>query len=109
MVTGSANGVANGAANGSAAKEQVGWLDVLIYHLASPKSRPCSSCRAPQVFLVFGKSGWIGGLLGQLLKERGLKFEYANARLEERAEVIADLERVSPNLIGVDCVQRQSP
>ena len=48
-----------------------------------------------QVFLVFGKSGWIGGLIGQLLKERGLKFEYANARLEERSEVIADIERVS--------------
>lgn len=48
-----------------------------------------------QVFLVFGKSGWIGGLIGQLLKERGLKFEYANARLEDRTEVIADLERVS--------------
>ena len=43
---------------------------------------------------MFGKSGWIGGLIGQLLKERGLKFEYANARLEDRAEVIADLERV---------------
>jgi len=46
------------------------------------------------VFLVFGKSGWIGGLIGRLLKERGLKFEYANARLEDRSEVIADLERV---------------
>lgn len=58
------------------------------------------------MFLVFGKSGWIGGLLGQLLKERGLKFEYANARLEDRAEVIADLERVSArSLIGVGCVQ----
>ena len=50
--------------------------------------------RGLQVFLVFGKSGWIGGLIGQLLKERGLKFEYANARLEDRAEVIADIERV---------------
>ena len=43
---------------------------------------------------MFGKSGWIGGLIGQLLKERGLKFEYANARLEERSDVIAELERV---------------
>ncbi len=51
-----------------------------------------------QVFLVFGKSGWIGGLIGQLLKERGLKFEYANARLEDRSEVIADLERVNSSI-----------
>ena len=58
------------------------------------RSVRCASVNA-QVFLVFGKSGWIGGLIGQLLKERGLKFEYANARLEDRSEVIADLERVS--------------
>lgn len=58
----------------------------------------CASVNA-QVFLVFGKSGWIGGLIGQLLKERGLKFEYANARLEDRSEVIADLERVSSILM----------
>lgn len=69
MVSDIANGATNGSANGSA---------------------------KDQVFLVFGKSGWIGGLIGQLLKERGLKFEYANARLEERSDVIAELERVKP-------------
>lgn len=57
------------------------------------------------MFLVFGKSGWIGGLLGQLLKERGLKFEYANARLEDRAEVIADLERVRFQCFPFVCLQ----
>jgi hypothetical protein len=41
------------------------------------------------VFLVFGKSGWIGGLLGDLLKEQGAKFEYASCRLEDRNAVIA--------------------
>ncbi len=58
------------------------------------RSHVSSGRISAQVFLVFGKSGWIGGLIGQLLKERGLKFEYANARLEDRSEVIADLERV---------------
>eukprot|EP00891_Asterochloris_glomerata_P006703 jgi/Astpho2/6703/Aster-05055 len=52
-----------------------------------------------QVFLVFGKSGWIGGLMGGMLKERGLKFEYANARLEDRAGILADIERVKPTHI----------
>lgn len=53
----------------------------------------------PQKFLIFGKSGWIGGLLGEILKEAGTDFEYASARLEDRAAVIADLDRVplSPN------------
>ncbi|GAX76745.1 hypothetical protein CEUSTIGMA_g4192.t1 [Chlamydomonas eustigma] len=48
------------------------------------------------VFLIFGKSGWIGGLLGDLLKEKGAKFEFATARLEDRSAIIQDIERVKP-------------
>lgn len=48
------------------------------------------------VFLIFGKSGWIGGLVGELLKKDGYKFEYANARLEDRATIVSEIERVKP-------------
>lgn len=48
----------------------------------------------PQVFLVFGKSGWIGGLVGEILAQQGARFEYANARLEDRAGILAEIERV---------------
>ncbi|GBF90980.1 rhamnose biosynthetic enzyme [Raphidocelis subcapitata] len=48
------------------------------------------------VFLIFGKSGWIGGLVGELLKKGGYKFEYANARLEDRATIVSEIERVKP-------------
>eukprot|EP00199_Chlamydomonas_sp_CCMP681_P002912 CAMPEP_0119105632 /NCGR_PEP_ID=MMETSP1180-20130426/3544_1 /TAXON_ID=3052 ORGANISM="Chlamydomonas cf sp, Strain CCMP681" /NCGR_SAMPLE_ID=MMETSP1180 /ASSEMBLY_ACC=CAM_ASM_000741 /LENGTH=308 /DNA_ID=CAMNT_0007090739 /DNA_START=13 /DNA_END=939 /DNA_ORIENTATION=- len=48
------------------------------------------------LFLVFGRSGWIGGLMGQLLKEQGAKFEYASARLEDRSSIIAEIDRVKP-------------
>ncbi|KAI3429241.1 hypothetical protein D9Q98_005340 [Chlorella vulgaris] len=51
---------------------------------------------AEQKFLIFGKSGWIGGLVGEMLKEQGANFEYASARLEDRAAVLADLDRVKP-------------
>lgn len=51
-----------------------------------------------QVFLIFGKSGWIGGLVGQHLKEAGAKYEFATARLEDRSSILADIERVR-NLI----------
>ncbi|KAK9790364.1 hypothetical protein WJX73_008080 [Symbiochloris irregularis] len=51
---------------------------------------------AEPTFLVFGKSGWIGGLVGDLLKQQGAKFEFATARLEDRAGVLADVERVKP-------------
>lgn len=43
---------------------------------------------------MFGKSGWIGGLVGKMLKDGGVQFEYATARLEDRAAVLADIERV---------------
>lgn len=48
------------------------------------------------VFLIYGKSGWIGGLVGQMLKEQGAKFEYGTARLEDRAGILTDIERVKP-------------
>ncbi|EFN59883.1 hypothetical protein CHLNCDRAFT_132889 [Chlorella variabilis] len=47
-------------------------------------------------FLIFGKSGWIGGLVGELLNQQGAQFEYGTARLEDRAGVLADIERVKP-------------
>jgi hypothetical protein len=47
-----------------------------------------------QVFLIFGRSGWIGGLVGDYLKEKGANFEYATARLEDRSSILADIERV---------------
>jgi len=48
------------------------------------------------VYLVFGKSGWIGGLVGELLKSQGAKWDFANARLEDRASILAEIERVKP-------------
>jgi hypothetical protein len=32
--------------------------------------------------------------VGEILKKQGLPFEYAEARLEDRAAVLADIERV---------------
>ncbi len=57
-------------------------------------SAGCCTCRPPlpahelnrpprisQVFLIFGKTGWIGGLLAEMLKEQGAQFHLADARL----------------------------
>ncbi|CAL5219469.1 g1304 [Coccomyxa viridis] len=55
-----------------------------------------SSAPVDPVFLVFGRSGWIGGLVGEILTQQGAKFDFANARLEDRAGIIADIERVNP-------------
>eukprot|EP00884_Botryococcus_braunii_P020578 jgi/Botrbrau1/7203/Bobra.0300s0029.1 len=48
------------------------------------------------VFLVFGRTGWIGGEVGRLLDQQGARWEYASARLEDRAGILADIERVKP-------------
>lgn len=34
--------------------------------------------------------------MGDILKQQGARFEYATARLEDRAAVLADIERVKP-------------
>ena len=47
-------------------------------------------------FLLYGKSGWIGGLLGEYLKEHKIAFEYGRARLEDRRGIEADIRRVRP-------------
>lgn len=47
------------------------------------------------IFLIYGRSGWIGGLLGAHLTKKGVKFEYGAARLEDRAAILADIDRVS--------------
>ncbi|KAJ4952832.1 hypothetical protein NE237_029664 [Protea cynaroides] len=47
-------------------------------------------------FLIYGRTGWIGGLLGGLCKDRGIKFEYGRGRLEDRRSIMEDLRRVKP-------------
>ncbi|KAG9456046.1 hypothetical protein H6P81_000554 [Aristolochia fimbriata] len=47
-------------------------------------------------FLIYGRTGWIGGLLGKLCKEQGIEFEYGRGRLEDRVSVVDDLRRVRP-------------
>ena len=51
------------------------------------------------VFLVYGRNGWIGGLLGKLLTEQGLRWSYGIARLEDRGGVLADIRRAKPTHI----------
>lgn len=47
-------------------------------------------------FLIYGRTGWIGGLLGQICEKQGISFEYANGRLENRAQIQMDIQNVKP-------------
>ena len=48
------------------------------------------------VFLVYGRNGWIGGLLGELLTTQGACWSFGEARLEDRGAILADIRRVKP-------------
>ncbi|KAK3042442.1 hypothetical protein RJ639_000166 [Escallonia herrerae] len=47
-------------------------------------------------FLIYGKTGWIGGLLGKTCEKQGIPFEYGRGRLEQRSQLLADIRSVQP-------------
>jgi dTDP-4-dehydrorhamnose reductase len=50
-------------------------------------------------FLIFGGSGWLGGLLTAMLKEQGEVVNLATARLEDRAAIQRDLLQYKPKYV----------
>eukprot|EP00246_Nothoceros_aenigmaticus_P006635 TRINITY_DN1966_c0_g1_i1.p1 TRINITY_DN1966_c0_g1~~TRINITY_DN1966_c0_g1_i1.p1 ORF type:complete len:677 (-),score=131.81 TRINITY_DN1966_c0_g1_i1:412-2442(-) len=69
--------VANGTSNG------------MVVPSKAPAKPTCK-------FLIYGRTGWIGGLLGGLLDKQGCPYEYGAGRLENRAALEADFARVKP-------------
>ncbi|PIN19817.1 putative NAD+-dependent epimerase [Handroanthus impetiginosus] len=48
-------------------------------------------------FLIYGRTGWIGGLLGKLCEKQGIPYEYGKGRLEDRQQLlVADILAVKP-------------
>uniref|UniRef100_A0A2N9FAM9 UDP-glucose 4,6-dehydratase n=1 Tax=Fagus sylvatica TaxID=28930 RepID=A0A2N9FAM9_FAGSY len=47
-------------------------------------------------FLIYGRTGWIGGLLRKLCEDKGIVFEYGKGRLQDRNSVLEDIRRVKP-------------
>ncbi|KAF2283563.1 hypothetical protein GH714_011994 [Hevea brasiliensis] len=50
-------------------------------------------------FLIYGRTGWIGGLLGKLCTKRGINFEYGTGRLQDRRSIMEDIMRVRPTRV----------
>jgi dTDP-4-dehydrorhamnose reductase len=48
------------------------------------------------VYLLYGKNGWIGGKLIELLKEQGKTFHLGDARTQNRESLEAELEKYKP-------------
>ncbi|MBA0624880.1 hypothetical protein Godav_010158 [Gossypium davidsonii] len=62
-----------------------------------PTSKSSVSSQKPALkFLIYGRTGWIGGLLGQLCDKQGIPFEYGKGRLEDRSSLTADIRNIKP-------------
>lgn len=50
-------------------------------------------------FLIYGRTGWIGGMLGRLLKDGNHNYFYGSARLHDRQGIKMDIARCKPTHI----------
>ncbi|CAI9755399.1 unnamed protein product [Fraxinus pennsylvanica] len=50
----------------------------------------------PYKFLIYGRTGWIGGLLGKLCESKQIEYVYGSGRLENRASLESDVVSVQP-------------
>ncbi|KAH7404001.1 hypothetical protein KP509_15G004800, partial [Ceratopteris richardii] len=57
---------------------------------------PTNNSKSPYRFLIYGRTGWIGGLLAKLCAESGIPFIYGMGRLEHRAQLDADMRITKP-------------
>ncbi|KAM1822387.1 hypothetical protein ACFX1X_024810 [Malus domestica] len=65
--------------------------------LVVPAPRNIPTTEKPSLkFLIYGKTGWIGGLLGKICEKQGISYEYGQGRLQERSQLMADILRVKP-------------
>uniref|UniRef100_A0A6U1NBW8 RmlD-like substrate binding domain-containing protein n=1 Tax=Fibrocapsa japonica TaxID=94617 RepID=A0A6U1NBW8_9STRA len=54
---------------------------------------------AKDVFLIYGKNGWIGGKLQALLTEQGKEFHLGEARLQNREHLERELDEIKPTRV----------
>jgi len=52
--------------------------------------------KSPYKFLIYGRTGWIGGLLGKLCEKQGIPYEYGRGRLENRSSLVSDIVTTKP-------------
>ncbi|KAL8053754.1 hypothetical protein ABFX02_05G094700 [Erythranthe guttata] len=50
----------------------------------------------PLKFLIYGRTGWIGGLLGKICEAQKIEYVYGSGRLQNRPDLEADIAFVKP-------------
>jgi UDP-glucose 4,6-dehydratase len=64
--------------------------------VAAPVAAVAAPVKSSFKFLIYGRTGWIGGLLGKICKKQGIVYEYGKGRLEDRSTLVADIRNVKP-------------
>jgi len=65
-----------------------------------PENTPkLSHNESNSTFLIYGKTGWIGGMLGKLLANTNHAYFYGTARLHDRSAIEEDIDRCKPTHI----------
>ncbi|ESQ48497.1 hypothetical protein EUTSA_v10020227mg [Eutrema salsugineum] len=57
------------------------------FTVITPTKTGSSGDKTSLKFLIYGKTGWLGGLLGKLCEKQGIPYEYGKGRLEDRASL----------------------
>ncbi|CAN1165199.1 Trifunctional UDP-glucose 4,6-dehydratase/UDP-4-keto-6-deoxy-D-glucose 3,5-epimerase/UDP-4-keto-L-rhamnose-reductase RHM1, partial [Linum perenne] len=56
-------------------------------------------------FLIYDRTGWIGGLLGKIYESQGIEYIYSSDRLENLNSLEEDIATVKPthvfNAVGI--------
>ncbi|MFA5306188.1 MAG: NAD-dependent epimerase/dehydratase family protein [Candidatus Babeliales bacterium] len=73
---------------------------LLAFFLLTNNSSFCQLHNSSKTFLVFGgKTGWLGQKIVQLLKDKKYTTVCATSRLENRSELISEIETLKPDFI----------
>ena len=67
--------------------------------VAAALSPPAAPAAGKHKFLLYGKNGWIGGMLIELARANGDEVVLGDARLENREAVLAEIEKVRPTRV----------
>nr|XP_027063810.1 trifunctional UDP-glucose 4,6-dehydratase/UDP-4-keto-6-deoxy-D-glucose 3,5-epimerase/UDP-4-keto-L-rhamnose-reductase RHM1-like [Coffea arabica] len=68
-----------------------------LKRMVNPSSKNIHHARKSSLkFLIYGRTGWIGGLLGKICDKQGIAYNYGKGRLQDRVQLLADIQNVKP-------------
>ena len=74
---------------------------MVLGEVADPKNAVDPTSTEPtamtRVLIYGGKTGWIGGLMNEMCKEKGIEVHNSEVRVENREKVAAELDEIKPS------------